>query len=93
MRRHRGARSIPNGHAEESMSSSLEYLEQIYRVYRDWKHSYRVVRPAAERELYTREFARIAPPANGRVLELGFGEGLFLDWARDRVEFAITGTV
>lgn len=72
------------------MSSTPEYLEQIYKAYRDWKRSYRVVRPAAERELYAREFARISAPKQGRVLEVGFGEGLFLDWARDQ-GFAVEG--
>lgn len=66
------------------MTDRPEYLDLIYHSYREWKHSYRVTNQRAERELYAREVARLGLPFKARLLEIGFGEGHFLDWARDQ---------
>ncbi|MFQ5466616.1 MAG: SAM-dependent methyltransferase [Kiloniellaceae bacterium] len=59
-------------------------LDPIHANYPEWRRAHRAVDLAAEHDIFARECARLTLPAGARILEVGFGEGLFLDWAREQ---------
>jgi len=70
--------------APEDATMGAQSLELIHAAYPDWRRAHIKADFAIEHYIFARECARLSLPTGARILEVGFGEGLFLDWARDR---------
>lgn len=56
--------------------------ERLMSGYIDWKPWSREIAPTFQYSVFAEEIARANVPEGARILEIGFGEGSFLDWAR-----------
>lgn len=65
-------------------STELRYLDDDSESFSDLDRE-------RAREAFTIELARTGLPAGARLLEIGFGKGWFLDWARDE-DYSIAGS-
>jgi SAM-dependent methyltransferase len=73
--------------------TSLDHRSRLYEHYASWKSwdgGSAEGRPYAH-EQFEQELARFSLPADASILEVGFGAGWFLDWAKDR-GFRVVGT-
>lgn len=66
------------------MTEQSKIIERLYEAYPSWKSSNFQSNAANEEILFAQEFAHIDLAPNAKVLDVGFGDGHFLDWARDR---------
>ena len=66
------------------MTSKTEILGLLYENYDSWRQSSFQNNLEAEHKIIAAEFSRLRLPKNAAVLEVGFGEGHVLDWARDQ---------
>jgi 2-polyprenyl-3-methyl-5-hydroxy-6-metoxy-1,4-benzoquinol methylase len=69
---------------------NTQTLQRIRQVYVEWKSWSPHVLQDHQYSVYEEEISRANLPKAARILEVGFGEGSFLDWARDH-GFAVTG--
>ncbi len=65
-------------------------LDRLISSYTKWKSWSLDVPPTYQYSVYSEEIARAKLPSSAHILEIGFGEGTFLDWARDQ-GFQCTG--
>ncbi len=66
------------------MISETERLRLLYENYDSWRQSSFQSNLEAEHKIIAAEFSRLRLPTKATVLEVGFGEGHVMDWARDQ---------
>lgn len=73
------------------MPADAAAYDEEYSRWKDWRGEAFGTLPADVRDYLDKEIARLGPQAIARVLEIGFGNGQFLRYARDR-GWEVSGT-
>lgn len=66
------------------MPIKKQTLDRLISGYAEWKSWSPDAAPIPQFSIYSEEIARAKLLSGARILEIGFGEGTFLDWARDQ---------
>ena len=61
-----------------------EIRQAFYDTYTKWKEWEAGDGYLDRSDVFIKELGRTNIPTNARILEIGFGEGLFLDWAKSQ---------
>ena len=59
-----------------------EVIDRLYSAYPNWKTHYEHDTPETRGAQFATEIGRVGLPPKARIVEVGFGGGVFLDWAR-----------